>query len=95
MSELRIINGNPNGLKGILGDLVEKAGLNVVAGDTKLIWDGGNQDEVDAARETFKRLKGKGYAAYAVKKDGEKGKVVTEFDPEAEKIIMAPAVVGG
>ncbi len=91
MAELRIIAGKE--LIDDLGDLATN--LKVVGGDTKLIWDAGNQDEVDNARETFKRLQGRGYAAYAVKKDGEKGKVVTEFDPEAEKIIMAPAVRGG
>lgn len=64
-------------------------------GDTKLIWDAGNQDEVDAAKATFERLKGKRYLAYAVKKNGEKGTVIQEFDPDAEKIIMAPQMVGG
>jgi hypothetical protein len=64
-------------------------------GDTKIIWSADNQDETEAARETFKRLKGKGYAAFSVKKDGEKGKILSEFDPEAEKIILAPPVRGG
>lgn len=64
-------------------------------GDTKVIWDRSNEDEVENARRTFKDLKKKGYIAYAVKADGDKGKVVSEFDPEAEKLILTPALRGG
>jgi len=65
-------------------------------GDTKIIWDRGNRDEVEAARETFNRLKKKGYLAYEVKgKEGNKGDVIDEFNPEAERLIMAPRMVGG
>ncbi len=64
-------------------------------GDTKIIWNSENKDETDAARETFNRLTKKGHKAYMVKKDGEKGEVITEFDPDAEKIILAPQMVGG
>lgn len=64
-------------------------------GDTKLIWDRTRPDEVDAARDTFNKLRKKGYVAYKVKADGGTGEVITEFDPSAEKIILAPAVVGG
>ena len=42
-------------------------------GDTKVIWDSGNRDEVKAARDTFEQLKKKGHIAYAVKKGGDKG----------------------
>ena len=64
-------------------------------GDTKIIWDPTKQDEVDVAKETFTKLKKKGYVAYGVKKGGEKGEIVQEFDPQAEKIILAPRMVGG
>lgn len=64
-------------------------------GDTKIIWDADNKDEVAAAKETFDRLTKKGHKAYMVKKDGEQGKIITEFDPAAEKIILAPRMVGG
>lgn len=64
-------------------------------GDSKTIWDPGNADEVEAARETFKNLKKKGYLAYSVKGDGEKGKLLQEFDPAAGKIIMSPMMRGG
>ena len=66
-----------------------------MTGDAKVIWDRTNQDEVDAARETFNRLKKKGHMAYSVRKDGEKGLLIHEFDPDSEKIILAPRMVGG
>ena len=64
-------------------------------GDTKIIWDADQKAEVEAARDTFNKLRKKNYNAYAVKKDGEKGSIITEFDPAAEKIIMAPPMAGG
>jgi hypothetical protein len=66
-----------------------------VTGDTKLIWNPGNTAETEAAQEMFRSLKGKGYLAYSVKKDGEKGEVLSAFDANAEKIIMAPPMRGG
>lgn len=65
------------------------------SGDTKLIWSKDNEDEVENAERTFNDLKKKGFAAYAVKKGGKKGKVINGFDPDAEKIIMAPLLRGG
>ena len=64
-------------------------------GDTKLMWSKGSDDEVEAARETFTRLRKKGYLAYKVKKDGEKGEQIHEFDEDAERIILAPPMRGG
>lgn len=65
------------------------------AGDTKVIWDCGNDIEVKAARKMFKTLKGKDYRAYSVKKSGKKGGIVNDFDPDLEMIIMVPPIVGG
>jgi hypothetical protein len=64
-------------------------------GDSKLIWDSENAVEVEAAQELFNKLKKKGHTAFAVKKNGEKGKVIDEFDPDMEKIIMAPKMQAG
>jgi hypothetical protein len=64
-------------------------------GDTKIIWDSARQDEVDAAERTFDDLKKKGYLAYSVTKKGDKDEVIKKFDRYAEKIIMAPPLVGG
>lgn len=64
-------------------------------GDLKTIWSADNQDEVDAAKKQFTDLKKKGYLAFKVKKDGEKGELINEFDAGAEKLIMTPPVRGG
>lgn len=64
-------------------------------GDTKIVWDSDRPVEVEEARATFDRLRKKGYMAYKVDKKGEKGEVIREFDPDAEKLILAPQTVGG
>jgi len=64
-------------------------------GDTKVLWDKNNEDEVEAAEEQFDTLIEKGFTAYSVKKDGEKGKKITKFDSDAGKIIMVPKLIGG
>ena len=64
-------------------------------GDTKLIWSADNQAEVDAARDMFKSLKKKNYIAYSVKDNGKKGDIIHRFEPDLEKIIMIPPIVGG
>lgn len=63
-------------------------------GDIKLIWDSENKDEVELVKKQFKEAKKKGFSPFAVK-NGQKGKRIEEFDPEAEKIIMVPPVAGG
>ena len=65
------------------------------SGDTRVIWDADKPAEVEAARETFTKLKAKGYLAYAVTRKGDKGEVIRDFDPDAEKMILAPQTVGG
>ena len=69
--------------------------IHSIDGDTKAIWDKNNPDEVAAARATFDALKKKKYLAYSVDKDGNKGKLITEFDPNAERVIMSPPMAGG
>jgi len=64
-------------------------------GDTKSIWDAGNPDEVEAARDQFNKLKRKGYVAYRVGEDGKATEVMREFDPRAEKVILRPQAAGG
>ena len=65
------------------------------SGDTKTVWNSENADEVAIARETFTKLKAKGFGLFHVKKDGEAGKRMTEFDPEVERMIAIPQLVGG
>jgi hypothetical protein len=65
-------------------------------GDTKTIWDADKPEEVENARRTFNELREKGYYAYQVKgDDASKGERMTEFDPDAERMIMAPPLMGG
>ena len=65
-------------------------------GDTKILWDSDNEDEVEAAEEMFDKLVTNGrHAAFAVKKSGAKGERIHEFDPDAERIILVPQIVGG
>jgi len=65
------------------------------SGDTKSIWDKSNEDEVENARDTFDKLKKKGYLAFSVNKDGSKGVQMSTFDPDAERMIMVPQMQGG
>lgn len=64
-------------------------------GDTKVMWDAGSEDEVSNAKRTFDDLKKKGYLGYSVKRNGDKGEQVREFDASAEKLIMVPPMQGG
>lgn len=64
-------------------------------GDTKLIWDAANADEVDAAKAQYEKLVGKGFSAYSVKKKGGRGKLIEAFDKTAERIILCPPITGG
>lgn len=64
-------------------------------GDTKLMWDSNNADEVATAKDTFKALKKKGFIAYKVNTSGDKGEIINDFDALAGKIILSPPLVGG
>ena len=64
-------------------------------GDTRVTWDPDNDDELEAAEAQFDTLIEKGFTAFAVKKDGSKGRKTTKFKPDAGAIIMVPKMVGG
>lgn len=64
-------------------------------GDTRIIWDPDNEHEVSNARRTFDDLIKKGFRAFSVTKKGDKAEQVREFDKDAEKLIMQPALQGG
>ena len=65
-------------------------------GDTKIIWDPDNADEVASARRTFNELVGdKKFAAYRVDDTGDRSEVIREFDETAEKMILRPPMAGG
>lgn len=65
-------------------------------GDTKIMWDKDDPVSVETAKEAFDKLRKKGYLIYRVEgKNGEKGTMLTEFDPSAERLIASPAPRGG
>lgn len=64
-------------------------------GDTKIIWNPNNTDEVANAKRTFDDLRKKGYVAFSVEKNGDKGTEISTFDPNAEKLILCPPLRGG
>lgn len=72
--------------------LIEILGAN---GDTKKKWDRNNQDEVADARDSFSRLTKKGFSAFRVGPKGEQGGRMDTFEPEAEGMILVPAIAGG
>lgn len=66
------------------------------AGDTKVIWDPNNADEVEAARAQWDKLVGeRKFAAFAVGPKGQKADRLKEFDPSIEKVILVPPMAGG
>lgn len=66
-------------------------------GDTRLMWDPRNADEVATARAAFDAAKGRGMMAYAVDAlSGERtGEVIRTFDETQGKIIMVRQLQGG
>jgi hypothetical protein len=66
-------------------------------GDTRIMWDPSDSDEVDAARAAFNTAKAKGMLAYTVDPDDptKHGEVIRKFDATRGKIIMAKQTAGG
>lgn len=65
-------------------------------GDTKIMWNPDNEDEVKAAKKTWDELVGKKrFIGFRVKRDGEPGERIAEFDASAAKLIIAPPMAGG
>lgn len=66
-------------------------------GDTKITWNRHNENEIEIARAAFDAAIKKGMVGYRVSVDVEKvkGDIVRKFDPQAERIILAPPMVGG
>lgn len=65
-------------------------------GDTRIMWDSDNEEEVKAAREHFRELRKKHYLAFKAEgREGLRGSQIDDFDPNLERIIMVPRSVGG
>lgn len=65
------------------------------SGDDRLVWDCDNSKEALKARSKFNELLEKGYIAYSVDVKGKKNRRITEFDVEAEEILMVPKTTKG
>jgi hypothetical protein len=71
-------------------------------GDERVSWDprdvaAGDPEALAAVREAeriFARARGRGAAAFAVRK-GQPARRIEALDPEAQQIVMVPRVVGG
>ena len=66
-----------------------------VEGDTKIMWDVDSEKEWEAAKEQFNLLVKKGFNAFRVDKEGDKGRRLERFEESAGKIIMVQIMQGG
>ncbi len=64
-------------------------------GDSRIQWDRTDPLQIAKAKSRFEELKKKGYLAYSVNKKGDQGVVLSDFDPNAERIIMHSQMIGG
>lgn len=64
-------------------------------GHSTTTWDPSVSAEVAAARATFETLTGRGYKAFKVGVEGERGQRLESFDPAARQMIMVPQLQGG
>lgn len=63
-------------------------------GDTKFTWNVKDETEMAAAKATWDLYKGKGFAAFRMKRSN-KGVQMHEFDPKAGRILFVPPLQGG
>ncbi len=63
-------------------------------GHTEKVWDKADVVGIKEAEERFKLLTGRGFLAVEPGKDGTPGKIVRNFDPEAD-ILFQPQLMGG
>ena len=59
-------------------------------GDERIVWDKENGREAKQAKADFEKWLKKDYKAYSVDSKGKKNQKITEFDVDAEEIIMIP-----
>lgn len=80
--------------------LAEKAKNSIMkilddTGDTKITWTKENGPQAKKAKERFEDLLKKEYTAFSVDSKGNKKQKITEFDVDAEEIIMVPPTSRG
>ena len=65
-------------------------------GDTKIVWNPDNDDEVENAERMFDEfVKEKKYAAFSVGRKGKQDEQIRKFDPNLDKMILVPPICGG
>ena len=62
-------------------------------GDTVHTW--ASSEEAQVVAGVFAQLRARGYLAARMLSGGERGEVITEFDPMAESIMLMPPLRGG
>lgn len=71
------------------------------SGHTTVTWDPADPAAVADAQREFRRLTREGYQAFRMEAQGDnvvvenKGERITEFDPQAGRVLMVPQRVGG
>ncbi len=64
-------------------------------GHTEIVWDPTKMIDVDIARAAFDEAIKKGYSAFRVEGEDQRGARISTFDPKAAKIMLVPQLVGG
>lgn len=64
-------------------------------GDLRIEWDPQDQSQVALAGEAFQGARSRGMTGYKVEQGGQRGELITQFEAEAQRIVMAPQMVGG
>lgn len=82
LGEMRVISRSPTGMR---EDILE--------GELRLTWRKGDAEEIALAEETFKKYIQRGWLAIG-EGPGQKKQIFT-FNPDLEKIVLAPLVMGG
>ncbi len=65
------------------------------SGDTRHEFDASDIESVVKAEERFQALRGKGFRAVALGRDGNSGELIGSFDPNVEETLFIPPLKGG
>lgn len=58
------------------------------SGDSRIVWNRRNEQEIREARQKFEEHIRKGYRAYVTRSDGSKGRRIEDFDSLLEEIVL-------
>lgn len=65
------------------------------SGHTKVTWNRNVPAEVEIAKAAYESSVAKGGQAFTIRSDGNQGRRLDSFDPNAEQIMMVPRLQGG